>query len=1305
MLAKYRIERRLGAGGMGVAWLAVDTVAEVQVVIKVLPPELQRDPAEMKRVKETYQRVHALQHPNICGTRDLRHDEGVGYFIVLNFIPGQTLSEVIANHRLRRKPIDLLAALAVLRPVAWALDFAHRKHVVHRDIKPGNIMVGRTSEGVLEVQVIDFGLAADIRSSVTRISQKRMETAGTYPYMAPEQWRGRYQDGQTDQYALAVVAYELLSGRLPFDAPDTEVLRQCVLNEEPEPIQGQPDHVNQALARGLAKNREDRFPTCTAFIEALFKGAAPAEPPETTTGSEESAAATKPRVRIKLPSLKPLAQAIVRLKPRIRIPRPRVRIPKPRPFTVALVLMVLAVVAMLGVLGQEAWRSIFGDPKQAAEIEDVPEPPTDPPINGGPKSGTTAPGRTGSRGAASGGESEPRPGPSRPPPKNAGPSGSLQTFDADLGTVWSVAISPDGANVLTGVGGKTSATVTSSGIVMQSKGNCAIFWDAQTGDQLWMTPPQKSDVRSVAFPSQGRVVAASEDRTAALWNMRGKLERDLTDQLNSMGGAPASVADIERAQRQSQAERSRSFGGGPFQSQAQADLDRALGFSSSATSPTRGQITSITIDPHGHILVCFQTGEATFWKSDPLPIDQLWRKRQKFQLPGDGVFPVSVHAFAAAPDGENVLVVDSTNEAATMWSVASGKERWRYKGDPIKIRAVAVSPDGDRALVGASDGKVAILNAKTGGELTTMTHEAPVNGVAFSADGAKVLSGSDDKTAVLWEAATGRKLRTFRGHTQSVTSVAFGPKGATALTGSADGSAILWDANVTATVAAVGAINVPKPQGEHTPAAATAPAAPQKYFGDIGTLPEQVMTLSRKIVYWEKHPSYRQNQLAAREIRSKHEAELKDVIGRNRGKTVTARLAVTDVTADEVWLYPDVTWGWPTQSPFDFTPETELDGGYLLPRFGIILLDPTQGLKNDRIALRVDKDIPAAVAARLAWNDKLVVTFRIDDVKQVEARNVIRAKFVLSIDELKFVREHVDEAVAGLRSSAWPARGTFPDWMRAFDMDAANWRGVPIEHEFSSFCEYAGATLRRGTASLRVKRVTEEAVELQSQVSSKSVAVFLRGENGRDLSIPLDAVGRQRAAQLTSADSLPVHFEIAEITSNYSGGFSGDPNPDVYVTAKNLSTDSAPANVAGSEPKASFGGAPRGRGRPDRSQTANVPKLSGTWMGEFQIRSQQPVPFELTVVHDESTGRITGRVKEPNTFGRTRNRWTFAKIDGVFNSHDRTLKFNKQYVSEGDANYTLTYDGQVTPDGDQASGTWTMPDGQSGPFEIRREKK
>ncbi len=277
ILDRYRVAGELGRGGMGVVYRCRDEVGGIHVALKALPPELSCNPFEMEQVRENFQLVSRLIHQNIAAVRTLEQDAETGdYYLILECVEGVDLRRW---QRRRGGRVELAELLPVLRQVAEALDFSHRQKIIHRDIKPSNVMV--RGDGL--VKVLDFGLAAQIHTSLSRVSQVRYGVAGTAPYMAPEQWRGRCQDGATDQYALGVMAYELLAGRLPFESHEESVLRAAVLHEEPEPIETLPDAAWSALARALSKERTHRFSSCGAFVEALDGGAQkkrrrPAEP-------------------------------------------------------------------------------------------------------------------------------------------------------------------------------------------------------------------------------------------------------------------------------------------------------------------------------------------------------------------------------------------------------------------------------------------------------------------------------------------------------------------------------------------------------------------------------------------------------------------------------------------------------------------------------------------------------------------------------------------------------------------------------------------------------------------------------------------------------------------------------------------------------------------------------------------------------------------------------------------------------------------------------------------------------------------
>ena len=294
---KYCLIEKIGQGGMGVVWSAEDTIAERKVVLKFVPSELKNFESAVAQLKESFQKIHELQHQHICPVYTLEEEFSLGYYLTMKWFNGETLDNYIVRTVGRENPLPLEETLRILQPVAFALDYAHGKRIVHRDIKPSNIFIELDGEKSLrDVQVIDFGLASEIRSSLTRVSQMRFDMSGTRPYMAPEQWRGRPQTGRTDQYALAVVTYELLAGYLPFNCDDIETLRLAVLQDSPEPIRNLPDSVNAALLRALAKDTAERFESCTDFVKALGGEAIPvaskpAPHPASTKPSRTPAAA------------------------------------------------------------------------------------------------------------------------------------------------------------------------------------------------------------------------------------------------------------------------------------------------------------------------------------------------------------------------------------------------------------------------------------------------------------------------------------------------------------------------------------------------------------------------------------------------------------------------------------------------------------------------------------------------------------------------------------------------------------------------------------------------------------------------------------------------------------------------------------------------------------------------------------------------------------------------------------------------------------------------------------------------------
>ena len=287
---QYELIRELGGGGFGCVYLARDTVAGIEVAVKGLPPLVRLNKEELENVRKNFALVSRLHHPNIAAALHLQKVENAFYddkadaeklrvfngdtLVVMQYAPGVTLSQWRKQFPDGKVPLD--KALEITRQIASALDYAHEEKILHRDIKPANVMIETGGDGKITARVLDFGLAAEIRSSMSRVSQSVTDTSGTRPYMAPEQWLGEDQGKETDLYALAVLFNELVTGKVPFasvfDTGDPVLMMNVVGNREFNPPSEFSKPIRLALSKALAKKREDRFASCSEFVDALQSG-------------------------------------------------------------------------------------------------------------------------------------------------------------------------------------------------------------------------------------------------------------------------------------------------------------------------------------------------------------------------------------------------------------------------------------------------------------------------------------------------------------------------------------------------------------------------------------------------------------------------------------------------------------------------------------------------------------------------------------------------------------------------------------------------------------------------------------------------------------------------------------------------------------------------------------------------------------------------------------------------------------------------------------------------------------------------
>jgi predicted Ser/Thr protein kinase len=256
------VERELGRGGMGVVYLARDVMLDRAVAMKVLPPHLAAQEEMRERFLREARTAARLAHPNVVPVHRADEIDGAAFF-TMAFIEGETLAERIRD----RGPLTPAEGIRIFREVAWALAYAHARGVVHRDVKPENILLDRATGRAL---VSDFGIARQADSA--RITQQGL-VLGTFHYMSPEQVSGLELDGRSDVYSLGVVMYQALSGRLPFDGLTAPAVLMAHATRQPPPLRSVAADVPPALgsivARCLEKRPEDRFPNCESLEMAL----------------------------------------------------------------------------------------------------------------------------------------------------------------------------------------------------------------------------------------------------------------------------------------------------------------------------------------------------------------------------------------------------------------------------------------------------------------------------------------------------------------------------------------------------------------------------------------------------------------------------------------------------------------------------------------------------------------------------------------------------------------------------------------------------------------------------------------------------------------------------------------------------------------------------------------------------------------------------------------------------------------------------------------------------------------------------
>ena len=688
-LGHYEIISRLGQGGMGEVYLGYERSLDRWVAIKVLPARFARDSDLVRRFRSEATAAAKLIHPNIIQIYFIGEDAG-HHFFAMQHVEGMSLAKLLSKGR--RLTLD--ESLAIIDEVLSGLVAAHRLNFVHRDIKPGNILLDDVHRRAL---LADFGLVKSLEESAAAHTSTGT-VLGTADYIAPEQGRGQPVDCRTDIYSVGVVLYQLLCGRLPFVAHESTAVIYQHVYEAPPPISQFAPEVPRGLAaiveKMLAKSPDDRYQTAAeALVDVrAFRAGRPVSainatnlPPAPSTREQNLARAAPPddTATVMIQPTTPSAIAATRMPPPARPGPDRGR----RRVTVA-----LAAAAAVPALAAGAWL-VLGSPERRARW--------------------------------------------------------LSPFSGNAAT------EPGELHRYTGFGSEINCFAVTSDeelLIVGDRADKLHVWDLRMGEHRHSFRAHGGPIRRVIVSRDGRfVISCSADQTIKMWNIRTWKQ---VTQFNGHVETVSSIAQVPGRDeivssgvdcRLCRWDMARGapiswYGLRPILQPEMPDdpdlttLDRHISW-----------VRDVVVPPPGDRIV-------SAGNDSVLLVWDLESAKVVDRLIGQcGV----VMCLAATADGTRVLA-GGYQKVLCLWDLSTRELIHRLPHHSATPASLAFSPDGRLALSGGADGLIHVWNIESGVELHTFEgHEGTVSSVRFLADGRRLLSGGEDRTIRMWKLPPG----------------------------------------------------------------------------------------------------------------------------------------------------------------------------------------------------------------------------------------------------------------------------------------------------------------------------------------------------------------------------------------------------------------------------------------------------------------------------------------------------------------------------------------------------------------------